>query len=81
MEKAKAYIKSSLNAGGGGGGGAGAVVAGKSPASPARRDPPAEERVCFVCGVAGFSDQYTIRTKPDPQVGLLALLRPCLFVT
>ncbi|XP_045762274.1 uncharacterized protein LOC123865342 isoform X3 [Maniola jurtina] len=68
MEKAKAYIKSSLIAGGGGGGaGAGAVAAGKSPASPARRDPPAEERVCFVCGVAGFSDQYSIRVKPDPQ--------------
>ncbi|XP_039750533.1 uncharacterized protein LOC120626816 isoform X4 [Pararge aegeria] len=67
MEKAKAYIKSSQNVGGGGGAGTGALVAGKSPASPARRDPPAEERVCFVCGVAGFSDQYTIRVKPDPQ--------------
>nr|XP_026494460.1 uncharacterized protein LOC113399529 isoform X2 [Vanessa tameamea] len=63
MEKAKAYIKSSLNAGAGAG--AGAAV--KSPASPATRDQPAEERVCFVCGGAGFSDQYTIRAKPDPQ--------------
>lgn len=57
MEKAKAYIKSSL---------------GPKPASPSgARERPAtadELRVCFVCGVAGFSEQYTIRIKPDQQV-------------
>ncbi|CAH2097970.1 unnamed protein product [Euphydryas editha] len=62
MEKAKAYIKSSLNAGSGGA----PTAAAKSPASPAREQP-AEDRVCFVCGGTSFSDQYTIRSKPDPQ--------------
>nr|XP_032524232.1 uncharacterized protein LOC116775440 [Danaus plexippus plexippus] len=54
IDEPKAYIKSSLSGGG-------------AAASPAPRDPPAEERVCFVCGGAGFGDQYTIRVKPDPQ--------------
>lgn len=59
MEKAKAYIKSSLNAT------AGNTAAGVAD-PPA--DPPAEERVCFVCGGAGFGDQFSVRVKPDGQV-------------
>ncbi|KPJ17482.1 hypothetical protein RR48_03645 [Papilio machaon] len=54
MEKAKAYIKSSLG--------------GK--ASPARETDAAtdgEPRVCFVCGGAGLGDCYAVRVKPDPQ--------------
>ncbi|XP_013144756.1 PREDICTED: uncharacterized protein LOC106108203 [Papilio polytes] len=54
MEKAKAYIKSSLG--------------GK--ASPAREPDAAadaEPRVCFVCGGAGLGDCYAVRVKPDPQ--------------
>lgn len=56
MEKAKAYIKSSL------------ASKPASPSAPAK--PPAQDdvRVCFVCGGAGFSDQYTVRVKPDTQV-------------
>ncbi|CAG4951888.1 unnamed protein product [Parnassius apollo] len=53
MEKAKAYIKSSLGA--------------SKPASPARDAAEAEPRVCFVCGGAGLGDCYTVRVKPGPQ--------------
>ncbi|XP_038218592.1 translation initiation factor IF-2-like [Zerene cesonia] len=117
MEKAKAYIKSSLSAGACAGGVAVAVACAgpgnpsppatngtnngtSTPASPAPPGTPApspapppapsvphspapapapaaaaappappapDERVCFVCGGAGFSDYFTIRVKPDPQ--------------
>ncbi|XP_028164923.1 uncharacterized protein LOC114356037 [Ostrinia furnacalis] len=62
MEKAKAYIKSSLGA--------------PKPASPspsldkpaaAAAATPDDARVCFVCGGSGLGDQYTVRVKPDPQ--------------
>ncbi|XP_073962955.1 uncharacterized protein [Choristoneura fumiferana] len=56
MEKAKAYIKSSLSA--------------SRPSSPREKTTPApadDVRVCFVCGGAGFSDQFTVRVKADPQ--------------
>lgn len=82
MEKAKAYIKSELG------------VA-KLPSPPSDKPPPAsvqnntasadnEERVCFVCGVVGFGDQYRVRVKPDAQVriqGPLVFKGKILLVT
>lgn len=61
MEKAKAYIKSSLG---------GVKPASPSPSleKPAAAAAPDDARVCFVCGGGGLGDQYSVRVKPDPQV-------------
>lgn len=67
MEKAKAYIKSSLGA--------------SKPASPSLEKPCAptdDARVCFVCGGAGFSDSYSVRVKPDAQVCITSASKPSL---
>ncbi|KAL0812160.1 hypothetical protein ABMA28_009537 [Loxostege sticticalis] len=60
MEKAKAYIKSSLG---------GVKPASPSPSleKPAAAAAPDDARVCFVCGGGGLGDQYSVRVKPDPQ--------------
>ncbi|CAG9134082.1 unnamed protein product [Plutella xylostella] len=42
-----------------------AYIKNRSP--PSDKPPPPDDRVCFVCGGAGFADQYRIRVKPDPQ--------------
>lgn len=74
MEKAKAYIKNELSVG-------------KQSSPPSDKPPPAtaaaavtnsataddEPRVCYVCGVVGFNEQYRIRVKPDAQVSFFLL--------
>ncbi|KAF9812260.1 hypothetical protein SFRURICE_012812, partial [Spodoptera frugiperda] len=58
MEKAKAYIKSSLASK------PASPCASRDKAAPAQQE---DTRVCFVCGGAGFSEYYTVRVKPDTQ--------------
>lgn len=67
MEKAKAYIKSSL------------ATKPDSPTLLRKSSTPAQGddvRVCFVCGGTGFSDHYTIRVKPDAQVNIYWIYEP-----